>query len=468
MSMVASSSIERFKLRKVMVVGGGYVGLTAASCFAELGHNVTLVEHDPRRLEMLMAGVIPIFEPELDVLFARARGRGLLTLASSIVQGLDGAELVLLCVGTPPGVNGDPDLSIIADAAAAVARAAVCDIPVVVKSTVPPGACEALELITDENVAEGVKLQVCSNPEFLREGRSVYDFMNPDRVVIGGSEWALDILESLYPDYMPVVRLDRRGAELVKYASNSFLAVKVSFANEIAAMCEVLGTNAREVLRAVGLDSRIGTAFLNPSIGWGGSCLPKDTSGMVAISNSLGCEAAVVEAAVKVNYDKQVKSVQRIERALGGLSSKKIAMLGLAFKSGTDDTRDSPALGLAQILADRGAFVVGYDPMARLDPLQESFLSSRSKTFDDAIYGVDAIVIGTSWEEFADIDPAYAANLTSGRILFDGVGILDLPKWSKAGFFAMGIGEGQQDRFRPIVWRPLSWTMRSSELPHAV
>lgn len=459
---------ERFVVRKIMVIGGGYVGLTAASCFAELGHKVVLVEKDKNRLEMLTRGEIPIYEPELDEIFARALNDGSIVLSSVIEPGCGGAEIAFLCVGTPPAANGDPNLSIIADAGAQIARAAIRNMPVVVKSTVPPGACEALELIADENSPEGIKISVCSNPEFLREGRSVYDFMNPDRVVIGGEEWALDLLETLYPSYMPVLRMDRRGAELVKYASNSFLAIKVSFANEIAAMCEALGTNARDVLRGVGADSRIGTAFLNPSIGWGGSCLPKDTSGMVSISHSLGCDAKIVEAAVRVNYDIKNKTLIRLERAIGGLSQKRIALLGLTFKSGTDDTRDSPALSLAATLSDAGAFVVGYDPMARLDAEQSSYLIGRAKDVDEAILGADAIVIGASWEEFSKIDPNYAAQVVSGQVLLDGVGILDLDIWAKAGFVAMGIGEGHQDRFRPIIWRPLSWTMHNNGLVEAV
>lgn len=462
-----SNEIERLVYRKIMVVGGGYVGLTAATCFADLGHTVVLVEKDSTRLESLSRGEIPIHEPGLDVMFQRALENGSIVLTDQIEHGCHEVEIAFLCVGTPPSPNGDPDLSIIAQAGAQIARAAVKSMPVVVKSTVPPGACEALELIMDENTSPGIKISVCSNPEFLREGRSVYDFMNPDRVVIGGKEDSLDLIESLYPSYMPIERLDRRGAELVKYASNSFLAVKVSFANEIASMCESLGTNARDVLRAVGADSRIGGAFLNPSIGWGGSCLPKDTAGMVAISDSLGCEARVVEAAIGVNYDRLGKTISRLERAMGRLESKQIALLGLSFKGGTDDARDSPAMALAARLTQAGAIVIGYDPMARLDTQQQSYLAGRAKDVDEALNGADAVVIGSQWEEFCSVDPRYAYEIMAGHILFDGVGILDLKLWSQAGFVAMGVGQGYQDRFRPIIWRPLSWTLSSTSLEQA-
>ena len=369
--------MKRFKESTILIVGGGYVGLTAAGCFAELGHRIHLVEKDLDRLSMLAKGEIPIYEPGLDEIYEMALQSGKIQLHQTVEEGLFGAEVVLLCVGTPPMPSGDPNLSIIASAASEVARSATGPTFVVVKSTVPPGTCEALELICLDSVRDGVEISVLSNPEFLREGRSVYDFMNPDRVVIGGEGEGVSKVASLYPDEMELLTLDRRGSELIKYASNAFLAVKVSFANEVAALCETLGTKAQSVLLGVGMDSRIGGDFLNPSIGWGGSCLPKDTSGMVAISKSLGLNSLVVEGAIEANDDTRRRIVDRLARVTGGLRGAKVALLGLSFKAGTDDTRDSPAIYLAGLLKRAGSVVVGYDPMARL---HESQVDSISRT----------------------------------------------------------------------------------------
>lgn len=451
--------MKRFQESTILIVGGGYVGLTAAGCFAEIGHNVHLVEKDFDRLSMLAKGEIPIYEPGLDEIYARALLNGKIQLHQAIEEGLYGAEVALLCVGTPPSPSGDPNLTIIAAAASEVAREAVKATYVVVKSTVPPGTCEALELICHDSARENVKISVLSNPEFLREGRSVYDFMNPDRVVVGGEGEGLSKVASLYPDEMELLALDRRGAELIKYASNAFLAVKVSFANEVAALCETLGTEAQSVLRGVGMDSRIGGDFLNPSIGWGGSCLPKDTSGMVAISRSLGLNSLVVEGAIEANDNARSRIVERLARVTGGLRGAKVALLGLSFKAGTDDTRDSPAIHLAQLLKVAGAEVIAYDPMARLHPSQLDAISTRAMTIDQATEGADVVVVGVGWSEFGEMSPIKLREKMAGAIVFDGVGVLDLDRYAKAGFVAMGIGRGHQDRFKPIIWRPLSWTI---------
>ena len=456
--------MKRFKESTILVVGGGYVGLTAAGCFAELGHNIHLVEKDPDRLSMLSKGEIPIYEPGLDEIYSRALTNGQIKLHQKIEEGLFGAEVVLLCVGTPPMPSGDPNLTIIAAAASEVARSATKTTYVVVKSTVPPGTCEALELICHESAQDRVAVSVLSNPEFLREGRSVYDFMNPDRVVVGGEGEGLTKVASLYPDDMELLFVDRRGAELVKYASNAFLAVKVSFANEVAALCETLGTEAQSVLRGVGMDSRIGGDFLNPSIGWGGSCLPKDTSGMVAISRSLGLNSLVVEGAIEANDKTRSRIVERLSRVTGGLKGAKVALLGLSFKAGTDDTRDSPAIYLAQLLKAAGAEVIGYDPMARLHPNQLDSISRRAATIEEATTAADVTVIGVGWSEFGEMDPIGLRERMAGSVIFDGVGILDLASYAEAGFAALGIGRGHQDRFKPIIWRPLSWTIDDSAI----
>ncbi len=457
-------SMKRFKESTILIIGGGYVGLTAAGCFAEIGHSIHLVEKDPDRLAMLSMGEIPIYEPDLDRIYSKALSRGRIQLHQSLEEGLFEAEVVLLCVGTPPMPSGDPNLTIIAAAARQVARCATKDTYVVVKSTVPPGTCEALELICHDSARDNVAVSVLSNPEFLREGQSVYDSMNPDRVVVGGEGEALLKVASLYPDEMELLTLDRRGAELVKYASNAFLAVKVSFANEVAALCETLGTEAHRVLKGVGMDSRIGGDFLNPGIGWGGSCLPKDTSGMVAISRSLGLNSLVVDGAIEANEVTRGRVVDRLSRVNGGLEGAKVALLGLSFKAGTDDTRDSPALYLAQQLTLAGAVVVGYDPMAKLNQSQEKSIAKRAISIDEAVDGADIVVIGASWSQFSELSPEELLRKMAGVVVFDGVGVLDLDRYAQAGFVAMGVGRGHQDRFKPIIWRPLSWTIDDSPL----
>ncbi|MHB8457532.1 MAG: nucleotide sugar dehydrogenase, partial [Acidimicrobiales bacterium] len=291
------------RAQHVGVVGAGYVGLTAAACFAELGHVVTCVETSPERLGILERGGIPIVEEGLAELVQSNAATGRLRFTGDISEALAGAKVVFLCVGTPPRDDGDPDLRQLAEAACQAAAASTMDTILVVKSTVPPGTCEAIELLASEHVRDASTVRVASNPEFLREGRAVWDFFNPDRVVIGaGTCETAQAVSDLYPDAWQKFLCDRRSAELVKYAANTFLAVKISFANEIAGLCESLGADASLVLEAVGRDNRIGESFLVPGPGFGGSCLPKDLSGLIAVAESVGQPAALARAARDVNY----------------------------------------------------------------------------------------------------------------------------------------------------------------------
>ena len=441
--------------RRLCVVGAGYVGLTAAACFAHLGHDVTCVERDPGRLAVLQDGGIPIHEPGLGELVTSGRAAGRLRFTADVAPALDGADAAFLCVGTPPQPSGEPDLSYLATAARELARHAASDLVVVVKSTVPPGSCEALELVCAEEARPGVAIDVVSSPEFLRESRAVEDFLAPDRVVVGADDAGVArMVADLYPSGCPVVVCDRRGAELVKYAANTFLAIKISFANEVAQLCDALGTEAAAVLAGVGADHRIGREFLRPGPGYGGSCLPKDVAGFVSLGAAAGTRTDLAEAAEAQNTRARHSVVERLDSVLGGLAGRRIGVLGLAFKDGTDDTRDSPGLQIVEDLVAAGADVVTYDPLVdvRLPA------GSRMPTPADAVSGADAIVVTVASDEYRALDPMETAESMAGRVVFDAAGVLDLDVWGSAGLTVYGVGRGVPHSFYPVVWTPLRWT----------
>ncbi len=451
-------SDERLGGHQVCVVGAGYVGLTAAACLAHLGHNVTCVEASPHRLEVLRGGGIPIHEPGLADLVDEGVRNGRLRWAADVASGLGDAGIVLLCVGTPPRADGEPDLSQLADAGRQVARAASRDLVVVVKSTVPPGSCEAIELICADEAGAGVTIRVASSPEFLRESRAVEDFLFPDRVVVGAEDLdVIDLVASLYPPASPVVRCDRRGAELVKYAANTFLAIKISFANEVAQLCDALGTNAMDVLDGVGSDSRIGRQFLKPGPGYGGSCLPKDVSGFVALGKSAGTWTSLACAAEEQNAHARRSVAGRLELVIGPLRGKRIGLLGLAFKDGTDDVRDSPSMQIAKDLLAAGAVVCAYDPLAHGEsaPVEVKRVTSPR----EVLTGAEAVVIGVDSPEYRNLDPIGVADLMSGDVVFDAAGVCDLDAWGRAGLNVYGVGRGTPMAFYPVVWAPLRWTV---------
>lgn len=436
------------------VIGAGYVGLTAAACMAESGHDVTCLEASPHRLGMLLEGVMPIYEPGLGEMVARNVAAGRLRFTDSVEEAVRGVRHAFLCVGTPPRPDGTPDLTQISRAARDLAAAASSDLVLVVKSTVPPGTCEALEILASEAAAPDVIVRVASNPEFLRESRAVEDFFNPDRIVVGADDPELGHeIADLYPAGHPVLVSDRRSSELIKYAANTFLAVKISFANEVAGLCELLGAGADDVLAGVGLDNRIGTAFLRPGPGFGGSCLPKDLSGFMATASSLGFATPVAAAALAVNERAPVAVVDKLEAALGHLDGRRVAVLGVAFKPGTDDTRDSPAIALVRALAERGAVVTVHDPMARIGDLPARTASDPLEAAHDA----DAVVVATGWPEYAELQPEVVRETMAGRVLADTAGVLDSDAWQRAGFSIYGVGRGLPTSLRPVVWQPITW-----------
>ncbi len=444
----------------VCVVGAGYVGLTSAACLAELGHRVRCLEADPGRLATLTAGRTPIYEPGLDELLARGLRSGRLSFTDQVTEALTEAAVVLLCVGTPPRPDGDPDLRQLGLAARQIAAAAPRDLVIAVKSTVPPGACEALELYCADTAPAGITVAVASNPEFLREGHAVEDFLAPDRVVIGAEDQAIAMLvRRLLPSDAPVVFCDRRSAELVKYAANTFLAVKVSFANEVAGLCERLGAQAATVLRGVGLDQRIGERFLDPGPGFGGSCLPKDLSGFIAVADAVGHQTPIARAAQEVNAGARHAVIEKLEHALGCLGGTRIAVLGLAFKAGTDDTRDSPGVSIVEALVNAGAAVTAYDPIAHVDELPARVASDPYA----AVLGADAAVLVTAAPELAGLNPQRLRRRMAGRVLVDAAGVLDQASAQAADLDIYGVGAGMPTSFHPVVWRPLQWIIPSPQ-----
>lgn len=439
--------------RDVSVVGAGWVGLTSAACLAALGHRVRLIEADIERLSALQRGRMPMFEPGLGELVGEMRAAGRLTFTAQM-SAVEGVSVVLLCVGTPPRSDGDPDLRQLTAAAAQVAASASANVVLAVKSTVPPGTCEAIELICAEHSAEGVSVRVVSNPEFLREGHAINDFMQPDRVVIGaGDGEASDAVRALYPPGWPVICCDRRSSELIKYASNTFLAIKISYANEIAALCEHLGADAQAVLDGVGRDTRVGCEFLRPGPGFGGSCLGKDLSGLIAVAAGVGLDARVARAAHAVNGWARERAVEKLEGAIGPLLGRHVAVLGLSFKAGTDDVRDSPALAVIAQLAERGARVSAFDPFAApVDARVERHADPYA-----AVEGADAAVVLTAWPELGELDPSRLGKCMRGSAIVDMVGVLDVLAFEAAGLEVLGITSGTPMELHPVIVRPLEW-----------
>jgi UDPglucose 6-dehydrogenase len=440
----------------ICVVGAGYVGLTAAACFAALGHNVRCVEQDKKRLATLLTGRIPIYEPGLAELVTDGMLRGRLIFTSNPAAALDGATVALLCVGTPPRADGRPDLRQLAAAVTGIARAATADLVAVVKSTVPPGTCEAIELLAADAAPPGIRITVVSNPEFLRESQAVSDFFSPDRIVIGADDPAsAAAVADLYPLGPTLLRCDRRSAELIKYASNTFLALKISFANEIAGLCEQLGADAVSVLAGVGMDQRIGSGFLGHGPGFGGSCLVKDLTGLISVAHALGYQTPVAQAALWANAWARNRVVDMLAAAAGPLAGRRVAVLGLAFKPGTDDVRDSPAAAIVHRLLDLGVTVAVYDPAAAPAELEHLMRGDPYQAAD----GADAVVIATAWPEFAALEPSWLEAAMAGRVVVDAVGVLDPAAAEASGLEVITLGRGTPSTYHPVVVPPLEWCL---------
>tara|TARA_Y100000766_G_scaffold180093_1_gene154596 strand:- start:205 stop:1500 length:1296 start_codon:yes stop_codon:yes gene_type:complete len=429
---------------KITIIGTGYVGLVTGACFSEVGHNVICVDCDEQKIELLQGGGIPIYEPGLEELVARNVASGRLSFTASTAEGVEKSDVIFIAVPTPPLDDGAVDLSFIEFVAREIAACMTSYKVIVDKSTVPVKTGEKVEETIKRYCKADCEFDVVSNPEFLREGFAVDDLMNPDRVVIGStSDRANEAMQKIYqPFNAPIVFTDINSAELIKHAANSFLAMKISYINAVAAICEASGANVEEVANGIGMDDRIGRRFLNASLGFGGSCFPKDLSAFIRISDDLGYDFGLLKEVQKINASQMDRFVKKITDTLWVLKGKTIGVLGLAFKQNTDDVRMSPAIDLCNRLIKEGAFLRVYDPKA-MDKAK-MVLPDGDMLFvddmDEVSIGCDALVVATEWPEFKQLDLVKSKEVMTVPIIFDGRNLLDPALVEKLGFTYKSIG----------------------------
>ncbi|HWP34094.1 MAG TPA: UDP-glucose/GDP-mannose dehydrogenase family protein [Thermodesulfobacteriota bacterium] len=433
----------------ICVVGVGYVGLVTGACFAEFGLRVTCVDKDAEKIGALAEGRIPIYEPGLSELVAKNLKTGNLAFTTDLRQAVSRALVVFIAVGTPQGHDGSADLQYIREVARSIGETMDGYKVVVTKSTVPVGTGKVIRRIIEESQAEPVPFDLAANPEFLREGSAIEDFMRPNRVVIGAdSQQAIAILKDLYsPLYLietPFVITDIETAELIKYASNAFLATKISFINEMALLCEAVGADVHVVAKGMGLDQRIGPKFLHPGPGFGGSCFPKDLRALAHLARECGIEFKLVEATMAVNERQRLHAVAKIERALGGgptaLEGKTVALLGLTFKPNTDDLRESPALFVLERLLAGGARVRAFDPAGMPGARRLFPQATYCEDAYEAARGADALVIATEWNQFRNLDWERLKTLLARPVVVDLRNVYEPDRMRRLGFSYHGVG----------------------------
>lgn len=445
-------------MSNITVIGAGYVGLVTATCFAEMGHRVTLLEIDAERINTLEKGVLPVHEPGLPELWQRHWQEGRLHLSRDYQMGLADSEFAFIAVGTPSGTNGKPDLKWVRSAAKSIAQAASSPLIVVNKSTVPVGTAEVVTGIIAREKRNSHDFAVVSNPEFLREGWAVFDFLHPDRVVVGSSdEEAAQAVAKLYePLGCPIIRCDTGTAEMIKYTANAFLATKISFINEIASLCDKLGVDVKEVARVVGMDKRIGPASMGAGLGWGGSCLPKDVRALISMAGSQRVPVPLLHSVVKVNQKQPRLAVAKLKKRLGSLEDKTIGILGLSFKPNSDDMRQASSLSLISILQKEGCLVKAYDPEAM--PTAAKLLPTVALCADayEVAAGSDALVLVTEWDEFKELDMRRVSATMKYPVLIDGRNLYDPAEMIQAGFIYEGMGRRGTKYQRPETASSLS------------
>ncbi|MBE7516710.1 MAG: UDP-glucose/GDP-mannose dehydrogenase family protein [Chloracidobacterium sp.] len=430
---------------RIAVIGTGYVGLVSGACFAEFGVDVTCVDVVADKIEKLKQGIIPIYEPGLDQLVEKNVADGRLHFTTDIKAAVESARVVFLAVGTPPLPDGSPDMSFYQQAAKDVAEAMNGYKVLVTKSTVPVGTGKWLRDFVKEHLTTDTDFGVASNPEFLREGAAIDDFMRPDRVVIGSNEGrAIEIMKDLYrPLYLietPIVITSLEAAELIKYAANAFLATKITFINEIANLCDAIGCDVHDVARGMGMDNRIGRKFLHPGPGYGGSCFPKDTRALTTVADKYGVETRIVDAVIEANDRQRDAMIPKIEKLVGDLTGKRIGVLGLSFKPETDDMRESPAIDIIAGLIKRGATVKAFDPVAMKE--SREYLPAIEYATDeyDAINGADIMVIMTEWNQFRALDLERVKSLLNEPKVVDLRNVYEPAEMREAGFEYVGVG----------------------------
>jgi UDPglucose 6-dehydrogenase len=428
----------------ISIIGSGYVGLVTGACFADVGHNVICVDNDPRKVEALQSGKIPIYEPGLEEVVHRNVSAHRLRFTGNIKEGVENSQIVFIAVPTPQQPDGSVDLSFIEKVARDIADVLTGYRVIVDKSTVPVKTGEKVRETIKRYNRHGAEFDVVSNPEFLREGCAVSDLMNPDRIVIGAqSEHAVDLMKKVYEPFMaPILVTDINSAELIKHAANSFLALKISYINAVSAICEASGADIEKVADGIGMDKRIGRSFLNAGIGYGGSCFPKDIAAFITICDQLGVPFTLLKEVQRINADQKTRFLKAIRETLWVLRDKKIAVWGLAFKPNTDDLRSSVAIELVADMLKEGAHVTVYDPKA-MDKARETDAIAGAVFANSALEaaeGAEALIIATEWSEFANVDLEIVKGKMTTPIVFDGRNLFDPRTMAKLGFRYHSIG----------------------------
>jgi UDPglucose 6-dehydrogenase len=431
-------------MANITTVGVGYVGLVTGACLADLGNQVVCINRSHQKSEDLKNGILPIYEPGLEEIVRRNNEAGRLHFSTDWDEAMADAEFVFIAVGTPTGTEGEADLAHVNDVTQEIAKRIQQPVILINKSTVPIGTGDWVADIVRDIRGDEAEFWVVSNPEFLREGSGVYDFMNPDRVVLGSTSYeaAEKVAELYYPLGGETIITDLRTAEMIKYASNAFLATKISFINEISNVCEALGADVKAVAHGMGTDHRISPHFLGAGMGWGGSCFPKDVKALIHMAELYGESPEILRAVTHVNYDQRKRLIQKLRHILGGFRGKTIGLWGLAFKPNTDDMRDAPSISLINMLQNEGATVRAYDPEAQ---------ENAQTLFDDVIFcddpyqvaaGVDGLILVTEWNEFKQLDMTRVKAMMTRPVLVDGRNIYDPKRMEEMGFTYRGMGRG--------------------------
>ena len=429
---------------KIAIAGTGYVGLVTGVCLAEVGHeNVVCLDVDKQKVDLMKDGVSPIYEEHLEELMKKNYEKGRIDYTTNYKDAYKDADIIMIAVGTPERSDGSANLDYIKKVAKQIASSVTKDTLVVIKSTVPIGTNDAIEKFIRENLKNKVKIELASNPEFLSQGTAVMDTLNASRIVIGvESEWAKNILEEVYkPFNQPIVVTNRNSAEMIKYASNDFLALKISFMNDIANLCEIVGANIEDVAKGMSYDERIGSKFLKAGIGYGGSCFPKDTKALHWLASHNGYELKTVKAAIEVNESQKLRLVRKAANLVESFDGMKVAVLGLTFKPGTDDLREAPSIPNIQYLLERGAEVVAYDPVG-IENAKKIFKDSITYTtsIDEAITNSDICFIMTEWKQILNYDISNYKNKMKRPLIFDGRNCYELNAMKDLGIEYYSIG----------------------------
>ncbi len=432
-------------MKNICVVGVGYVGLVTGTCFADLGNSVTALDINQERIDNLKVGLLPIYEPGLEEMVKRNVAAGRLKFTTSYQEALEGADFAFIAVGTPEGVDGEADLQYVRQAVETIGELMQAPLIIVNKSTVPVGTGDWVAEVVRAKQRAPIPFSVVSCPEFLREGSALTDFMNPARTVLGSldRDAANRVADLHLPLRAPIMVTDLRTAEMIKYASNAFLATKISFINEIANICEALGADVKEVASGMGYDPRIGRMFLDAGLGYGGSCFPKDVKALAHMANVQGRHPQLLQAVMDINHDQRRLVVTKVRELLGGgLEEKVIGLLGLAFKPNTDDMRDAPAVEIAQMLQAGGARVQGYDPVSMVVAGRQMPGVKLCEDAYEVAGGADALIVVTEWNEFKQLDLARLKSVMREPVVVDGRNIYDPERMQRLGFTYRGMGRG--------------------------